>query len=370
MRVALVGHATSVHIRRWAQNIAGRGVEVVVFSPVEPNFDVEWVELPLRWSTIPWTGLGTWRAGRWFAEQCRSGGIDLVHAHYVSGLAHIAHSSGVYPLVVTPWGSDVLRQSEVKTRGVVRTRATLKAADLVMCGSRHLVTASIAAGARPEACRLVGWGVDTTKYAPSAEARARVRNGIGVDADAVVVMSTRVLEPLYRVECILEAFAMACAGRDDLVLVVIGAGPGRRELEALSASLGVADRVRFTGRVDSMPDTLAAADLVVSVPRSDGGPLSLIEAMAAGLPVVGTDLPSYREWIVPGETGELWAGNSVADLSGAILTVAGYPPERGARARAEVQKRAERSEQFDRAVALYSALATGEPLPPDPVGNE
>jgi glycosyltransferase involved in cell wall biosynthesis len=226
------------------------------------------------------------------------------------------------------------------------------------------------AGARPETCRLVGWGVDTAEFKPNAEARQRVRQELGVTDDEVVVLSTRQLSPLYRVSSVIEAFAAALARRDDLVLVVLDDGPDRAKLEKLAHKLGVTDRVRFTGYIETMPDALAAGDLVVSVPASDGAPMSLIEAMAVGLPVVGSDLPPYREWLKPGVTGVLWSGDEVTDLADAILAAIIDSPGRGDAARARICAQAEQSEQLDRVIALYSALVAGEPLPPDPVGHE
>lgn len=366
MKVALLGNASSVHMRRWAENIGARGVDVAVFSPVEPGWDSHWVGMPLQWPSIPGIGLGTWRAGRWLAKQCRERGVDIVHAHYAGGMAHAAHSSGVHPFVITVWGSDVLRLAEAKPRSVARTREALGAADLVTCGSLHLRSAAVAAGARSETCRLVGWGVDTTDFAPDARARERVRRELGITPGSTVVLSTRHLSPLYRVASIIEAFSVAAVRRPDLELVVLDDGPDRAELEALAQLCCGAKRVRFVGHVERMPEVLAAGDIVVSVPLSDGAPMSLMEAMAVGLPVVGSELAPYREWIEPGRTGALWSGDDIETLADAIVSVAHNAAEQGAAGQREVRSRAERSEQFDRVVALYSALVAGAPLPADP----
>jgi glycosyltransferase involved in cell wall biosynthesis len=86
-------------------------------------------------------------------------------------------------------------------------------------------------------------------------------------------------------------------------LLIVGAGPLRDELAAQAATAGLADRVTFAGERGDVPDILAAADVFVLSSVSEGMPISILEAMASGLPTVATDVGGVRELVADGETG-------------------------------------------------------------------
>jgi len=113
------------------------------------------------------------------------------------------------------------------------------------------------------------------------------------DTDGLVVLSVGRLAPYKRHDIVIEAIARA---PQSVSLVLVGEGPDRGRLESLVHSLGVADRVLFTGRVDD--DELATwwskADVFVSMSEQEAFGLALGEAMAAGVPAVVADIPAYR----------------------------------------------------------------------------
>lgn len=104
------------------------------------------------------------------------------------------------------------------------------------------------------------------------------------------LLVARHLEPIYDIATSLRAFAQLRGAYPGATLSVAGAGPERAMLESLAAELGLADAVRFVGRVDNrdMPALFAQADLMLNSSRVDNMPISLLEAMASGVPVVTT----------------------------------------------------------------------------------
>jgi glycosyltransferase involved in cell wall biosynthesis len=119
----------------------------------------------------------------------------------------------------------------------------------------------------------------------------------------------------------------AAAGVADVrwAVMVVGGGPDRGRLEAEAATLGIAERVRFTGTLERVADHVAAMDLfaMTSGSRESFGN-SLVEAMALGVPsAVFADSPGPREHVTDGETGFVLTGE--ADLAEAIRRVAGDP---------------------------------------------
>jgi glycosyltransferase involved in cell wall biosynthesis len=110
--------------------------------------------------------------------------------------------------------------------------------------------------------------------------------------------------------------------------VLVGDGPQRPMLELLAAELGVADRVRLTGWSDDPRSYLPGFDVFVLPSRYEGFPLSIVEAMQAGLPVVASDVGSVGEAVVPGETGLLVPADEPERLTQALLEALREPQRR------------------------------------------
>lgn len=134
--------------------------------------------------------------------------------------------------------------------------------------------------------------------------------------------------------------AAARLGDRDFRLDVVGDGPDRASLEELHRSLGLDGRVGLTGTRNDVPELLAASAVFVLSSRSEGLPISVLEAMAAGLPVVASDVGGLREQVVDGETGYLVPSGDAAALADALARLLDDPALRGrlgaaGRARAE-----------------------------------
>jgi glycosyltransferase involved in cell wall biosynthesis len=111
--------------------------------------------------------------------------------------------------------------------------------------------------------------------------------------------------------------------RPDARLVLVGEGPERPALEELVRQRRLAEHVRFLGLRRDIPRLLAAADLCLLTSVSEGIPLTLIEAMAAGLPVVASDVGGVGEVVADGDTGILAPSGSELYLCDAVLRLAG-----------------------------------------------
>lgn len=122
-------------------------------------------------------------------------------------------------------------------------------------------------------------------------------------------------------ECLLTAFARLARARSELSLTVVGEGSLAAELRRLASALGLDGRVRFTGyRADRLA-VLKTFDLLVLPSWREGIPRCLMEAMAARVPVVASDIPGIRELIEDGRTGLLFPPDDPDRLARAIATV-------------------------------------------------
>jgi 1,2-diacylglycerol 3-alpha-glucosyltransferase len=147
--------------------------------------------------------------------------------------------------------------------------------------------------------------VDVTPFAtpPNDVTRAQA----GLPREALVLMYLGRLSPEKKLPFLLRAFFGIAAARPDVVLALVGDGPDRENLHDLAQRSGFGGQVKFLGKVpyELVPTYLKLGDVFVSASDSEVHPLSLIEAMAAGLPAVGVDSPGVGDTIVDGENGLL-----------------------------------------------------------------
>jgi glycosyltransferase involved in cell wall biosynthesis len=120
----------------------------------------------------------------------------------------------------------------------------------------------------------------------------------------------------------LHAFRRLLADVPSARLLLAGDGPERSALQGLADRLGVARRVAFLGQRDDVPLLLALADVVLSGSEGEGFPLNILEAMAAGRPVIAARLPAFDDFVVDGETAVLVPHDprSMADAVGLMLS--------------------------------------------------
>jgi glycosyltransferase involved in cell wall biosynthesis len=172
-----------------------------------------------------------------------------------------------------------------------------------------------------------GIPIEQPDAALRAMRRAAARAELGLAPDAVVAAIVAVLRPEKNHELLLRAVARIRPRIPGMLLLLIGDGPRRDDLEEEARRLGLKETVRFLGARPEARRLWPAADLAIlsSHPRVETLPLSLMEAMDAGLPVVGTDVGAMRELVAPGETGELVPAGDVEGLASAILRVLGDP---------------------------------------------
>lgn len=209
------------------------------------------------------------------------------------------------------------------------SRWSLQRADLAVCISEHVKRVAVARApwASP-VMRVVPNGVDVERF----DERPMTPRG---SQEPVRLLALGRLEPRKGIDVALRAVARV----PDVELDVVGDGPSRRDLEALSSSLGIADRVRFRGYAEDVRGAIERSHLVVSSARSEGLGIALLEAMSMGRAVVASPTGGVPEIVRDGETGWLAADASEAALAQRLRDAIATPSEivrRGSRARARV----------------------------------
>lgn len=345
--LCLLGDANSVHLRRWAQAMAARGWRVsVVTARPQPLDGVEQIVLPPVARSSDWL----WRVGA-ARRAVAALAPDLVHAHYISSYGYLAARIDRHPLVMTAWGSDLLVTPRRSLWMRALTGWTLKRADLVTGDSLDLVAAIDAYRPRRPALQL-HWGADLARFAPAPwDARAPFE-----------IVSLRSWESNYRIPVILDALALLRreAPARPLRLHLLGGGPDEAALRAQAAALGLQAAALFHGRLDDagMAAVLARCKASVSVPASDATSVSVLESMAAGVPVVASDLPANRQWL-DAEPALIVPVDDAPALAAALRRLRdddAWARQVGEAQLARMRRDGDRAVQMDRMAALYREL--------------
>lgn len=201
----------------------------------------------------------------------------------------------------------------------------------------------------PSKVEIVRNGIDLSLYDTARSDRLRAELTRGTDRRIVLTVAR--LERQKGLPYLLDAVARV----PDALFVIAGDGPDREALVTQATANGILDRVVFLGRRVDVPALLASADLFVLPSLYEGLPLSIMEAMAAGTPVVATDIGGNNELIVSGTNGLLVPPADPSALAVAVQTLLADPDRAGALA-AVAQRQAHREFAFQRSAERVSAV--------------
>ncbi len=165
-------------------------------------------------------------------------------------------------------------------------------------------------------------GVDVERF-DRPRPRAEVRAALGLPPWAPVIGTVGRLVPQKRQELLVEAAAQLRPTMPELRVLIAGEGPARGRLAEAAAAAGIADRILLLGERDDVPDLLAAMDLFVLASDWEGHSNVLLEAVAAGVPVVATDVEGVRTVVEDGVSGHLVPRGSAAAIARAAAAVLG-----------------------------------------------
>ena len=162
----------------------------------------------------------------------------------------------------------------------------------------------------------VGVGTDVAAI-DAVPADAEVRRSLAPNGERVVGIVAK-LSPVKGHRIFLKAAARTAQRTEDVVFAVVGDGPEREALESEAVGLGISERVRFLGVREDVPALLKAMDVMVLSSTSEGSPNVILEAAAAGVPVVSTRVGGVPELVADGETGLLVEPGDAVALSEAV----------------------------------------------------
>jgi L-malate glycosyltransferase len=182
-------------------------------------------------------------------------------------------------------------------------------------------------GISPKRVRVILNGINVSVFSSNRPETNHLRQSLGIsDGDQVIVNVARLTPPKGQV-FLLDAMAILRKRSGQITLLMVGDGELRQMLEAQSVRLHLQDRVRFLGNRSDVADILALSDLFAFPSLSEGTSLALLEAMAAGKPVVATAIPGNQRVLQHQKTGYLVSAGSAAKLAEGIAHVLDQPEQ-------------------------------------------
>jgi glycosyltransferase involved in cell wall biosynthesis len=278
-----------------------------------------------------------WAGRRTARRVIREFGATVVHGHWaVPSGAIAAAAAGELPVVVSLHGSDVYVAERSAIARAGARRAFARAGWITAC-SDDLRERAIALGADRSRCETLPYGVDASRFGPDADARARLRQELGVSDDDPVVFAAGRFVHKKGFVYLIEAAASLIVRWPSLRVVIGGGGDLSEELRARAHDAGVSRHIIFTGVLDHMAvaSCLAAADVAVvpsvrdAAGNVDGLPNMVMEAMASATPLVATTVGGIPGVVDSNRTGILVPPADSAALAAAIDELLSNPGRRG-----------------------------------------
>ena len=290
--------------------------------------------------------------GSEIARLARQHRANVIHSHHYSPFIYSCLSRIWAPrtrIVFTEHGR--LSDAKPSRKRTIVNRVAGRLPDAAFAVSAELREHLVAEGFSAGAMGVIHNGIEVGRR-PDATLRRRARVNMGAGDEVLVIGTIARLDPVKDLATLLRAFAVLQTS--PARLVIVGDGAEREHLHAIARQLGVMDRVHFAGHRNDAREWLAGFDIFVNSSISEGISLTILEAMAAALPVVATRVGGTVEVIDP-SCGRLVASRDPASLARVIDELAADSTRRRQMGDAG-RERVERHFSLDRMVAAYHAV--------------
>jgi L-malate glycosyltransferase len=351
MRILYFSLGYVTHDHRFLKSISDAGHEVF-FVQLEGNQrQVESRLVPENVHQVIWKGgRGPFRWSRLFSlvrdfkRLVKEIKPDLIHAGPIQTCAFIAVLSGFRPVLTMSWGFDLMDDVHKGFIWDFATRYTLRRSSFFTSDANVTRDKAVAYGMDPEKTVVFPWGVDLDHF--------RFQVFESKTSKTFTLFCNRSWELRYGMDVLAKAFVKVAQQKDNVDLILLNGGSQGGRIRQILQSGGVLDRVTFGGQISQtdLPRWYHMADLYISPSHVDGSSVSLMEALACGLPCLVSDIPANKEWVVENENGWLFKDGDVDDLANKILaamdqreklTEIGRAARRSAEMRADWKKNAQ-----------------------------
>lgn len=302
MKILLLSDTYSEHTEKWALSLAEKGITIGIFSFNKASY--EWYTHPNitiffepeskinAESTL--TKLAYLKYVSILKRIIRHFKPDVLHAHYATSYGLVGALSGFHPFIISSWGTDVMKFPSKNFVAKSILKYNYKQAD-VLCATSNVIKEYITKIVN-KPVSVIPFGIDVKQFVPK-KVDSLFKDG------EFVIGCIKSLEPLYKIDVLLRAFALLSSKHKHTRLLIIGVGSQMLVLKNLTKDLGIEDKVVFTGRIpfNEVANYYNMLNLLVNISEYESFGVSVIEAMACEKPVVVTNVGGLNE-IVQDET--------------------------------------------------------------------
>lgn len=273
---------------------------------------------------------------------------DLIHAGPIQTCAFIAVLTGFRPILTMSWGFDLMKDVHRGRWWQWTTKYTLRRSTFFTSDAQVTRDMAVRYGMNAQKTIVFPWGVDLQHFSPMPAAAL----------EGFTLFCNRSWEPNYGVDVLARAFVRVAQQKPDVSLMLLGGGSQGQAIRNTLVNGGVIDRVVFPGQISNrdLPRYYHMADLYISPSHVDGSSVSLMEALACGLPCIVSDIPANKEWVIEGQNGWLFPDGDDKSLSAKILTAIDNHkklPEMGRHARGFAEAHADWDKNFNKLLVAY-----------------
>ena len=301
---------------------------------------------PFKWSNLA-------KLVRDFRRVVKEIQPDLIHAGPIQTCAFIAILSGFRPILTMSWGFDLMDDVHKNKWWEWVTDYTLKRSTFFISDANVTRDMAVKHGMNPEKTIVFPWGVDLEHFNVETLKRSNVQT--------FTLFCNRSWETRYGVDVLARAFVQVAQQNENVDLILLGGGSQGAKIRQILQSGGVLERVTFGGQISQtdLPRWYHMADLYISPSHVDGSSVSLMEALACGLPCLVSDIPANKEWVFENENGWLFRDGDANNLAEKILAAISQReklPEIGRASRSTAEMRADWKKNAEALMNVYRSL--------------
>ena len=279
---------------------------------------------------------------------------DLIHAGPIQTCALIAVLSGFHPILTMSWGFDLMEDVHRNWRMERITQYVLRNTQYFTSDANVTRDKAVHYGMNPDHTVVFPWGVDLQHFAPATDHRSLI-------TDHFTLFCNRSWEPRYGVDVLAKAFVKVARQNPDVELLLLNGGSQGQVIREILQRGGALERVSMPGPISQrdLPRFYRMADLYISPSHVDGSSVSLMEALACGIPCLVSDILANKEWVTENENGWLFPDGNADALAAKILTVIAQREklaEVGRAARRSAERRADWKKNFGTLMEVYQRL--------------
>jgi glycosyltransferase involved in cell wall biosynthesis len=278
---------------------------------------------------------------------------DIIHAGPIQNCAFLVALSGFRHLLSMSWGYDLVMDADRDAWMRWVTRYTLKRSAFFTSDAKVSRDKAVAFGMDPKRTVIFPWGTDIEHFTQKTFKRGNVQS--------FTLFCSRTWESIYGVDILAKAFVKVANENPKVDLILLGGGSQGNHIRQILMKGGVMEQVNFGGHVGyrDLPRWYHMADLYISPSHVDGSSITLMEAMACGLPSIVSDIAGNREWIEDGVNGWLFRDGDVDDLADKIKSAIAQRKELpviGKAARRSAEMRADWRKNFQKLLEAYDKV--------------